>query len=316
MKIPDIDYIKQSYNIIKPFIHRTPVMSSVNINRITDCDILFKCENLQKVGAFKYRGATNAVQRLSDNDAKNGVATHSSGNHAQALALAAKVRGINATIVMPENSPKVKINAVCDYGADIVFCKPTLEARESTLKNIIDDIKCVEIHPYQNFNVIAGQATAALELTEDIPQPDIVMTPVGGGGLLSGTAISVKSLWKGTKVIAAEPRGASDAYKSFVTGKLTPSVNPDTICDGLLTSLGEINFHIIRNFVDEIVLVSDDYIKKAMQLIYERMKIVVEPSGAITLGAMLEYPEKFDGMKIAAIISGGNIDLKKLSDYF
>lgn len=315
MKIPDFEYIKQSHEIIKPFIHRTPVMSSRNINRIADCEIYFKCENFQKVGAFKYRGATNAVQRLSAEESKNGVATHSSGNHAQALALAAKTKGIPAKIVMPENSPKVKINAVADYGADVTFCEPTLEARESTLAGIIEKTGATEIHPYKNFNVIAGQATAAIELLEEAEEPDIVITPVGGGGLLSGTSISVKNLSPNIKVFAAEPKGADDAYKSFVKGELIPSVNPKTICDGLLTSLGEINFQIIRDMTDRIILVNDNYIIKAMQLIFERMKIITEPSGAITLGAILQYPEIFENKKIAAIISGGNIDIRKLQYY-
>lgn len=317
MTIPTINDINAAHERIRPFIHRTPVLSSGLINNAANCNISFKCENFQKVGAFKYRGATNTVSLLNENERKNGVATHSSGNHAQALALAARTAGIPATIVMPDNSPEVKKKAVAGYGAEIVFCEPTLEARESTLKKVIEKANATEIHPYNNFNVISGQGTASIELLEDITQkPDIIMTPVGGGGLLSGTAIAVKETNPEIKIIAAEPEGADDAFRSFQKGSIIPSQNPNTICDGLLTSLGEINFEIIQKYVDEVVLVRDEFVIKAMKLMYERMKIVVEPSGAITLGAVLQYPEKFKDANIGAIISGGNIDLRKLGEIF
>lgn len=316
MRKPTINDIQAASKTIAPYIHKTPVMSSGNINDIISCELYFKCENFQKVGAFKYRGATNAVINLSPEEKRYGVATHSSGNHAQALALAAKTHKIKAKIVMPSNSPKVKVNAVKGYGADITFCKPTLNARESTLRKIVASEGFTEIHPYKNFHVISGQGTASLELIDEIGIPDVIMTPVGGGGLLSGTAIAVKSYNPAIEVIAAEPEGADDAYKSFNSGNLVKSFKPNTICDGLLTSLGEINFEIIQKYVDNILTVSDEYVIRAMQLIYERMKIVVEPSGAITLGAILQHNEYFKKKKIGAVISGGNIDLTRLKEYF
>ena len=275
--IPTYSDIEQAHQIVQKYAHHTPVLTSTGINEIVGGNLFFKCENLQKVGAFKFRGACNAVFSLTDEEARKGVATHSSGNHAAALALAARMRGIAAHIVMPSNSPEIKKKAVAGYGADITFCEPTLQARESTLARIVAETGATEIHPYNNFNVIAGQGTTAKELIEDEGEFDIIMAPVGGGGLLSGTALSTKYLLPGCKVIAAEPAGADDAFRSFHEKKIIPSVNPKTIADGLLTSLGERNFAIIMQNVDDIVTVSEEKIVEAMRMIWERMKIIIEP---------------------------------------
>jgi len=312
IKIPNIDDILKAAERIEPFAKKTPVLTSRSINAICNAEIYFKCENFQKVGAFKFRGATNAVFSLTNEDAMKGVATHSSGNHAQALALAAKIRGIKASIVMPENSTKVKIDAVKGYGADVIFCEATLQARESTLEKVINEKGSTFIHPYDNYNVIAGAGTSALELLKEIPNLDYVITPVGGGGLLSGTSISVKALSPNTKVVAAEPEGADDAYRSLLAGKIIPSVKPKTICDGLLTSLSERTFKIISQNVSEIVTVSDDDTIRAMKLIWERMKIIVEPSSATALGIILGGKIDLTGKSIGVIISGGNVDLERL----
>ncbi len=312
MNIPTYTDIEKAHLIVEKYAHRTPVLSSVSINQIVGAGLYFKCENLQKVGAFKFRGACNAVFSLSEEDAAKGVATHSSGNHAAALALAARMRGIDAHIVMPENSPEIKKKAVAGYGAKITFCKPTLQARESTLAEVIVKTGATEIHPYNNFNVIAGQGTAAKELIEDEGEFDVIMAPVGGGGLLSGTAISTKHLLPACKVIAAEPAGADDAYRSFHSGKWVPSENPKTIADGLLTSLGERNFAIILDKVDDIVTVSEESIVEAMRMIWERMKIIIEPSSAVPLAAILEKKVDVQGKKVGILLSGGNLDLGKL----
>nr|WP_319997837.1 pyridoxal-phosphate dependent enzyme [uncultured Draconibacterium sp.] len=312
MNIPNYSDVERAHEIVQKYAHRTPVLSSVSINQIVGAEFFFKCENLQKVGAFKFRGACNAVFSLSEEDAHKGVATHSSGNHAAALALAARMRGIAAHIVMPENSPEIKKKAVAGYGAKITFCKPTLQARESTLAQVIEETGATEIHPYNNFHVIAGQGTAAKELIEDQGEFDVLMAPVGGGGLLSGTAIATKHLLPSCKVIAAEPAGADDAYRSFHSKKWVPSENPKTIADGLLTSLGERNFAIILEKVDDIVAVSEESIGEAMRMIWERMKIIIEPSSAVPLAAILEKKVDVQGKKVGIILSGGNLDLGKL----
>lgn len=312
MNLPTFADIEKAHERIRPYIHRTPVMTSKSINEIVGAELFFKCENLQKVGAFKFRGACNSVFSLSDEEAKNGVCTHSSGNHAAALALAARMRGIPAYIVMPENAPQIKKVAVAGYGAQITFCEPTLAARESTLKQVAEKTGATEIHPYNYFNVICGQGTAAKELIEETGQLDVVMAPVGGGGLLSGTALSTKALLPGARVIAAEPAGADDAFRSFYSKTLHPSVAPKTIADGLLTSLGSITFEIILNNVDQIATVSEEGIVAAMRMIWERMKIIVEPSSAVPLAAILENKVDVKGQKVGIILSGGNVDLGKL----
>jgi threonine dehydratase len=309
MILPTFNDVLVAYSRIKPFIHRTPVMTSQAINDICQTKLFFKCENFQKVGAFKFRGSTNAVLSLSDVKAAKGVATHSSGNHAQALALAARMRGIPAFIVMPSNSPQVKKDAVAGYGAEIIFCEPTLEARERTLIDVVARTGAEFIHPYNNCNVIAGQGTAALELIESVENLDYVIAPVGGGGLLSGTLLTIRAESPDTKVIAAEPSGADDAFRSINSGRIMPSLNPKTICDGLLTSLGDITFSIISQNISRIVTVDDEIIIRAMKLIWERMKIVIEPSSATVLAVVLKEQEMFSNKRVGLILSGGNIDL-------
>jgi threonine dehydratase len=312
MLIPSITDIQNAHSRIRPYIHWTPVLSSSQLNRMFNAELFFKCENFQKVGAFKFRGATNAVLQLSEDEKRRGVVTHSSGNHAAALALAAVSAGVKAYIVMPENAPDVKKNAVAGYGADITFCKPTLQSREETAAGIVKRTGAVLIHAYDNINVICGQGTAALELLGEKPQLDAIIAPVGGGGLLSGTVIASKGISPGISVYGAEPLNANDAYRSFISGSIVPSLNPDTIADGLLTSLSERTFYIIRNHVDNIFTVTEESIIEAMQLIWERMKIIVEPSSATTLAVIKENPQLFSGRKVGLIISGGNVDLKKL----
>ncbi len=311
INIPSKQNIEKAHRLIEPFVHRTPVLTSQTFDKMFGGQLFFKCENFQKAGAFKSRGAVNSVFLLSDSDAARGVATHSSGNHAQALARAAGLRGIKAYIVMPENAPKVKVEAVKGYGGEITFCKPTLEAREETLKQVVKKTGAVEIHPYDKFEIVAGQATAAKELLEDYPDLDLILAPVGGGGLLAGTALAAKYFSKQTKVIACEPAGADDAYRSFKAGYIIPSENPNTIADGLLTSLGVLNFEIIKSEVEAIVTVSDDSIKQAMKLIWERMKIIIEPSSAVPFAAVLEHKMNVKEKKVGIIISGGNVDLSK-----
>lgn len=274
--------------------------------------MFFKCENFQKVGAFKFRGACNAVFSLSETETKKGVATHSSGNHAAALTLAARMRGSTAYIVMPKTAPVVKKQAVEGYGARITFCEPTLQSRESTLEKVVAETGATFIHPYNDYRIIAGQATAALELLEAFPDLDLVMTPVGGGGLLSGTALTVSSLSPKTAVFGAEPEGADDACRSLKEGKIIPSANPKTIADGLLTSLGDKTFPIIQKYVKQILIASDDAIVAAMRYIWERMKIIVEPSAAVPLAALLEKRASISGKRIGIILSGGNVDLSNL----
>lgn len=312
MQLPSLNDIRSAHSRIRPFIHLTPVMSSKQINRLFGCELFFKCENFQKVGAFKFRGATNAVLSLPVNEKKKGVVTHSSGNHAAALSLAAGMNGIKAYIVMPENAPEVKKKAVAGYGAEITYCKPTLQAREENAARIISETGATLIHPYDNFNVICGQGTAALEFLDEIDDLEIVIAPIGGGGLMSGTSTTVKSLNNDIKVFGAEPLNANDAWKSFTTGVLTPSVNPQTVADGLLTSLSELTFTIVRQNVDAIYTVREDSIIDCMLLIWERMKIIVEPSSATVLAVIKENMDLFRGKKVGLIISGGNVDFRKL----
>jgi len=312
MDFPSLAAIKAAHQRIQPFIHRTPLMKSEAINAMAGCEIYFKCENFQKVGAFKARGAANAVAKLTDAQKQNGVATHSSGNHAAALARAASVAGIKSYIVMPSNAPEIKKKAVKGYGGEIIECEPNLMARETTLQAVVEKTGATFIPPYNYMDVIEGQATCALEMWEEGIPFDTVMAPVGGGGLLGGTALCTKYISPSTKVIAGEPEGADDAYRSFHAKKLIPMEGPKTIADGLLTSLGKINFAIIMQYVDDILTVSDEEIIAAMRLIYERMKIVIEPSCAVPLAALLKHKERFKGQKVGIILSGGNVDLGKL----
>jgi threonine dehydratase len=312
MELPSIYDIKSASERISSFIHHTPVLTSKLLNNLFGCDMYFKCENFQKVGAFKFRGATNAVLLLNDTQKGRGVVTHSSGNHAAALALAARMNGIKAYIVMPENAPVVKKNAVAGYGAEITYCKPTLQAREETTIRIIEKTGATLIHPYDNFNVICGQGTSALELMEEISNLEVVLAPIGGGGLMSGTSTYVKGINEKMLVIGAEPEAANDAWKSFTTGILTPSFNPLTVADGLLTSLSDLTFSIIRKNVDAIYTVKEESIIESMLLIWERMKIIIEPSSATVLAVIKENPDFFRGRKTGLIITGGNVDFMKL----
>lgn len=309
---PDLETIRDAAERIRPHIHRTPVLTCAALDRMAGAEIFFKCENFQKVGAFKARGACNAVFSLSDDVASRGVATHSSGNHAAALSLAARNRGIPAWIVMPRTAPAVKRAAVEGYGGSVILCEPTLEAREKGAARIIDETGAAFIHPYNDFRVIAGQGTAALELLDEVPDCDVVLTPVGGGGLLSGTALTVSKLAPTARVVAAEPSGADDARRSLEAGRIIPSIDPRTIADGLLTSLGDRTFPIIRDHVSEIVTVSDREIVNAMRQVWERMKIIIEPSAAVPVAALLEGRVEAAGKRVGVIISGGNVQLERL----
>ena len=304
--------IQQAAERIKPYVHRTPVLTNESLDQRVGAQVFLKCENMQKVGAFKFRGACNAVYSLSDAEARSGVCTHSSGNHAQALALAARLRGIPAYIVMPDNAPQVKKDAVAGYGGQITFCEPTLQARESTMESIRLDKGAAVIHPYNDERVIAGQGTVALELLEDVPDLDVIITPVGGGGLLSGTAIAATESKKGIRVIAGEPELADDAYRSMQAGEIIPSVNPKTVADGLLTSLGTLTFPIICERVEQIVTVSEQGIIDSMKFIWERAKLVIEPSAAVAVAVLWEEKIDLSGLKVGVILSGGNVDLGKL----
>lgn len=304
--------LQETHNRIQQFIHRTPVMSSQLINDIVGADIYFKCENFQKMGAFKMRGATNAILQLSETEREFGVATHSSGNFAQALALAAKLQGIKAYVVMPSNAPEIKKTAVKGYGGEVIECTPTLEAREKTLNEIVNKTGAIFLHPYNDYQVIEGQGTAAMELIEEHDDLDAIFTPVGGGGLLAGTAMAAHHFSPQTKVIAGEPMGADDAWQSLQKGEIVPQTNPQTIADGLLTSLGDKTFPIIKEHVEDIIRVEEKEIIASMRLIWERMKIIVEPSSAVALAALIKEKKKYKGQKIGIILSGGNVELSKL----
>ena len=297
---------------IESYAVRTPVLTSSTLNAMFDARLFFKCENFQKIGAFKFRGACNAVFSLSQRDARRGVATHSSGNHAAALALAAKLRGIPCRVVMPRNAPDVKKVAVAGYGAEIDYCDPTLAAREATLQAVVARTNAIVVHPYDDSRVIAGQGTVALELLDSVTDLDLVLTPIGGGGLTAGTALTVKSRSPATRMVAVEPAGADDAYRSFRAGERLPADAPQTIADGLLTSVGVRNFALIRRCVDDIVTVSDAAIIRAMRLIWERMKIVVEPSAAVPLAAIVEQRIDVRETRVGIVLSGGNVDLDRL----
>jgi threonine dehydratase len=301
---------------IGTYIHNTPIMTCKSINALYGLDLYFKCENFQKIGAFKIRGGMNASLQLTKEQLEKGVATHSSGNHAQALAFAAKMLGIKAYIVMPESSPQVKVNAVKGYGAEVTICASNQAARESTLQGIVDKTGATFIHPYDNDEVITGQATCVKEIIEAMPDVDIVVTPVGGGGLLSGTCLGAHYFKPGLKVYAGEPEGAADAVLSIQSGKVEKAPFVNTIADGLLTTLSERTLEIIQAHVADIFLVSEDEIKAALRLVYERMKIIIEPSCAVPLAAVLKNPDLFKGKKVGIILTGGNVDLSKFKDWF
>ena len=309
-------HIEEAHERIIPFIHKTPVLTSDTINAISGTKVFFKCENFQKIGAFKIRGGMNAVLSLAVDKRRKGIATHSSGNHAQAIAYAAREVKVKAYIVMPSNSPAVKVDAVKGYGAEVFFCEPNQQAREKKLQEVVEKTGAAFIHPYNDHLVITGQATAAKELIEEIPSLDLIITPVGGGGLLSGTLLSAHYFSSSTIVYAGEPEGAADAILSLKNGKIEKAPYVKTIADGLLTTLGDKTFSIIREYVKDILVVSDDEIIAAMRLVYERMKIVVEPSGAVPLAALIKNKDLFAGKKVGIIFSGGNVELKKLGEWF
>jgi len=308
----NLDTIRAAHERIRPYIHRTPVLTNSWLNDACRASLFFKCENFQKVGAFKARGATNAVFALDETTARRGVATHSSGNHGAAVARAAKLRGIPAHIVMPSNSAKVKIRAVESYGAQVVLCEPTEESREIKCAELISQTGATMIHSFENEHVIAGQGTAAMELLEDIADLDVIMCPVGGGGLLSGTAIAAKSMRPQIKVIAVEPENADDAAQSFRAGRRLVTEKKFTIADGLRTNIGEPNFAIIQQYVDEIVTVSEEAIVSAMRTIWEAMKIVIEPSAAVPYVAIAEHIVDVERKRVGIILTGGNVDLDGL----
>jgi threonine dehydratase len=310
--MPTLNDIRAAAMRIAPYVHRTPVVTCRTLDEETGARIFFKCENLQKVGAFKARGATNAVMSLDDDSAAKGVAAHSSGNHAAALAYAASIRAVPCTVVMPDSAPQIKIEAVRGYGAEIVFCKQT--ERTAVCDRVVEETGATLIHPYVDPRIIAGQGTAALELLEEVRDLDAVIAPVGGGGLLSGTAIVVKSLRPQAIVYGAEPRAVDDAYRSLESGVRQPAVeNPQTLADGLLTGLGELNFEILRERRARVVTVSEEAIVEAARYHLERMKLVVEPSGAVGLAALREIIPEIHGMKVGIVISGGNTDFAWLT---
>ena len=307
------DDVRAAGGRIAAHIHRTPVLTSELLDQIAGAHLFFKCENFQKTGSFKIRGATNAVLSLSEEDARHGVVTHSSGNHAAALARAAQRRGIPAWIVMPSNAPAVKKAAVEAYGGQISECEPTLAARESTAQELLRRTGAQMIHPYDNRNVIAGQGTAAMELLEDVADLDFILAPVSGGGLLSGTAIAAKAMNPKIRVIGCEPKNADDAFRSMASGKLEPAAKAQTIADGLRATLCPLTFSILRDRVDQIETVTEDEIVSAMRALWERLKIVVEPSGAVAAGpALLGRFGAAKCARVGIILSGGNVDLSQL----
>lgn len=310
--IPTIEDIRETHRGIREMIHRTPVLTSQSINQKAGAELFFKCENFQKIGAFKMRGASSAALRLTDKERRQGLATHSSGNHAQAVARSAQVLGVPAYIVMPETAPRIKVAATKGYGAEVIFCPNTLMDRESTLTKVVGRTGATFIHPYDDYNVIAGQATAAKELIEDTEDLDVVMAPIGGGGLMSGTALTTKAMLPDARIYGAEPKIVDDAYRSFKSGRLQFNDRIDTIADGLRTNLSEKTFDIISSHLDDIFTVTEEAIVDAMRLVWERMKIIIEPSCAVPLAAILTNLEPFRGKKVGVILSGGNVDLGKL----
>lgn len=310
--IPTLKDVQSAVKRIEPFVHNTPVLTSSTINKRMNATVFFKCENFQRMGAFKFRGATNAILQLSDDERARGVITHSSGNFAAALALAAKSLNTKAYIVMPSNVPAVKKEAVAGYGAQIIECDPTLKSRESTTLSHQKKLGATFVHPSNDLNVILGHSSAVWELAKKVKQLDVVIAPVGGGGLLAGTALAINHLHYYIETIGAEPFGADDAYLSLKTGKIQPSINPKTIADGLKTQLGDQNFPIIQKFVSKIIRVEESEIIEAMKFIWERMKIVIEPSSAVAVAAMFRNSSEFKNRKVGVIISGGNVDLSNL----
>jgi threonine dehydratase len=311
-EIPSVEELVKARDRIRDFIHQTPVMTSMGINRVCSTNLYFKCENFQRTGSFKLRGALNAVMSLSGPDKAKGVVTHSSGNFAQAVALACRNQGIKATVVMPVTATRAKRIATESYGARIVECGPSLADREAVLQNVVEATGSIFIHPSNQLDVILGQGTAAMELIEEYKGLDFILAPVGGGGLIAGTALAAEYFSPHTTILGAEPFGADGGYRSLKAGRIIPSENPQTIADGLRTSLGDQNFPIIRKLVSEIIRVTEKEIVDSMRLIWERMKIIVEPSSAVALAAVRREPNRFSGKRVGILLSGGNVDLEHL----
>lgn len=309
-----LDDVKAAAARIAGVAHRTPIMTCATLDQMAGRQLCFKCEQWQKVGAFKFRGAYNAVMKLSDADARKGVVTHSSGNHAQALALAAKLRGIPAHIVMPSSAPPVKKRGVLGYGAEVVECAPTLPAREETVAVVQARTSAILIPPYNHADVIAGQGTVALEMLADLPDLDSIIVPIGGGGLMAGVALAAKALKPGIRLFAAEPLGADDAARSKAAGTLIPQTGPNTIADGLLTSLGDLTWPVLRDCVEAVITVDEGEIVQAMRLTWERAKLLIEPSSAVAVAAVLTSAIRdLQGLsKVGVVLSGGNVNLDKL----
>jgi len=304
--------IEAAHERIRPLIHRTPVLTNNSLNELSGAELYFKCDNFQKAGSFKIRGATNTVEQLTIEELNRGVATTSSGNHGAALSMAVTRRGGKTKVVMPNNTPEIKVNNVKRNGGEVVWCEPEQESRESVLKELIEETGAVVVHPYNDERIMAGQGTCAKELLEDHPELDVIVSPVSGGGLLSGTLLSSKALNTDIQVFGAEPAEADDAYRSLKLGKIVPNETINTICDGLRAQIGGLTFPVISDLVDDIITVTEEEIIDSMRMIWERLKMIVEPSSSITLGAVLKNKDKFNGKKVGLIISGGNVDLDHL----
>jgi len=304
--------IEAAHERIRPLIHRTPVFTNSSLNELSGAELYFKCDNFQKAGSFKIRGATNTVEQLTIEELNRGVVTTSSGNHGAALSMAVTRRGGKTKVVMPNNTPEIKVNNVERNGGEVVWCEPEQESRESVLKELIEKTGAVVVHPYNDERIMAGQGTCAKELLEDHPELDVIISPVSGGGLLSGTLLSSKALKDDIQVFGAEPAEADDAYRSLKLGKIVPNETINTICDGLRAQIGGLTFPVISDLVDDIITVTEEEIIDSMRMIWERLKMIVEPSSSITLGAVLKNKDKFNGKKVGLIISGGNVDLDHL----
>jgi len=304
--------IAVAHDRIRPFIHRTSVLTNKSLDDLSGASLYFKCENFQKAGSFKIRGATNTVERLSQDEMDQGVATTSSGNHGAALSMAVTRRGGKTKVVMPTNTPKIKVNNVERNGGEVIWCEPDQPSRERVLHELVDETGATVVHPYNDERIVAGQGTATKELLEDYPDLDMIISPVSGGGLLSGTLLAAKGINPDIKIYGAEPSEADDAYRSLEKGEIVANKTIDTICDGLRAQIGTITFPIIQAHVDGIITVSESEIIEAMKMVWERMKIIAEPSSVITLGALLKNKEMFAGKEVGLILSGGNVDLNQL----
>ena len=304
--------IEKAHDRIRPFIHRTPILTNSSLNELSGAELFFKCENFQKAGSFKIRGATNAVQLLSEEDLKKGIATTSSGNHGAALSMAVTRRGGKTHVVMPHNTPKIKVENVKRNGGEIVWCETSQESREGVLEDLVKKNGSEVIHPYNDERIIAGQGTCAKELIEDCPDLDIIVSPVSGGGLIGGTLIMANEIEEKIEVYGAEPSEADDAFRSLVAGKIIPNKTINTICDGLRAQIGVLNFPILKEFVSEIITITEEEVIDAMRMVWERMKLIVEPSCSITLAAVLKRKAQFSNKRIGLILSGGNVDLNRL----